>query len=63
MTQKAKRFLEANAESPVVYGSVLGGDKGQDHVKGVFYRLANGLTFTLTCADAKTLPGTPRWAL
>jgi hypothetical protein len=60
MTQKAKRFLEANTESPVVYGSVIG--KPGD-VKGVFYRLANGQTFTLNCLDSKALPGTPRWAL
>lgn len=61
MTLKAKRFVEANAESPVVYGSIIFSKGG--NVQGVVYRLEDGRSFTLTVADTRSLPGVPRWAV
>jgi hypothetical protein len=53
MTLKAHRFAEANASSPVVYGSV------EDHL--CTYRLADGTVWTFSRREAATL-GQPRWA-
>lgn len=60
MTLKAKRFIAANRESAIVYGSVIGGDRGPEHVEGCFYRLQNGRTFKLTVEDCRAIAG-PRW--
>lgn len=55
MTRASRNFSNANAASPVVYGSVLDGPLG-----GCFYRLADGKTFTLTAHDCRQVE--PRWA-
>jgi hypothetical protein len=55
VTGKALLFADANRESPIVYGSVIGRG-GQ----GVFYRLANGRTFKLTAAECGMVK--PRWS-
>lgn len=52
MTRRAKNFLAANAQSPVVYGSAAG--------NGMTYRLANGKVFNLSALDAKQA-GHPLW--
>ena len=54
MSLKAARFLEANATSPVVYGSVM--DNG-----GCVYRLRDGSAWTLTAKECRDV-GQPRWA-
>lgn len=59
MSVRARSFVRANADSPVVYGSVIGGDKGPGFVTGCYYRLENGKTFTLTTADCRRVK--PRW--
>jgi hypothetical protein len=59
LTEKAKRFIAANAESPVVYGSAQG-PAGKP--TGCYYRLANGQTFRLTSAECGQV-GMPRWKL
>ena len=56
MTRRARSFLDANAQSPVVYGSVKG-----DGGDGCFYRLADGRTFDLSLLDCRYV-GIPRWA-
>lgn len=53
MTRRARNFLTANADSPVVYGSVDG--------NAVVYRLENGKLFHLTRADCEHAQY-PRWA-
>jgi hypothetical protein len=53
LSLKAARFLEANALSLCVYGSV------GDHE--VTYRLSNGSTWTLSRREAARI-GHPRWA-
>jgi hypothetical protein len=58
MTHKAHRFLEANKRSPVVYGSVIGGDRNGP--RGIYYRLKDGQTFKLTTAESRAV-GYPRW--
>lgn len=55
LTDKAKAFLEANAASPVVYGS--GRPEG-----GAYYRLTNGRTFRLSLFECRSLPA-PKWDL
>jgi hypothetical protein len=50
---KVARFLEANAASPVVYGSVTD--------NGCTYRLATGQTFHLSRKECREI-GVPRWA-
>lgn len=55
MTGKALRFVDANRESPIVYGSAIGRG-GQ----GIFFRLADGRTFKLTAPELRTIK--PRWS-
>jgi hypothetical protein len=50
---KAARFLEANARSPVVYGSVS--------AHQCVYRLEDGSSWTFSRREAREL-GHPRWA-
>ena len=50
---KASRFIEANRNSPVVYGSV------DEHC--FTYRLADGSAWTFPRREARTI-GHPRWA-
>jgi hypothetical protein len=57
MTAPARRFLQANAQSPVVYGSVIG-----DGGRGVMYRLADGTVWKLTRQDCLHVRQ-PRWAM
>jgi hypothetical protein len=59
MTHRAHRFVEANKQSPVVYGSVTGPEGAPT---GCYYRLADGKTFELTSAELGSMPA-PRWAL
>jgi hypothetical protein len=60
MTHKAAKFLEANRESAVVYGSVTG---PEGNPTGCFYRLVDGRTFELTSAELRAMPAPPRWAI
>jgi hypothetical protein len=53
VTLRAKLFLEANARSPVVYGSVE---------NGCVYRLADGSRWHLSHKDCRALGRQPRWA-
>ena len=53
MSLKASRFLDANARSPVVYGSV--------EAHSCTYRLADGSTWTFSRREASQI-GHPRWA-
>jgi hypothetical protein len=53
MTLKTHLFLEANARSPVVYGSVDG--------NRCTYRLRDGSVWTLSRREAAGI-GHPRWA-
>lgn len=53
-SQKAFRFVEANARSPVVYVSV-------DRSAGVTYRLEDGNKFEFDAKDAREI-GIPRFA-
>lgn len=53
MPRRARNFLVANEDSPVVYGSVDG--------CGVTYRLANGKMFRLNMEEARRAPN-PKWA-
>jgi len=55
MSERAKEFVEANAKSPVVYGSAIGNGG-----KGAYYRLANGQRFRLNREDCAAV-GMPRW--
>lgn len=54
MSFKVFRFLDANARSAVVYGSVT--DDG-----GCAYRLADGSLWTLSRKESAEI-GHPRWA-
>ena len=56
MTRNARAFLAANAQSPVVYGSV----KGRGGA-GCIYRLADDTLFDLSALDCHYI-GHPRWA-
>jgi len=56
MTENGKRFVVANAMSPVISGAVIG--RGG---KGCIYTLANGQEFRLSSDDCKEI-GKPRWA-
>jgi hypothetical protein len=60
MTYRLAKFIEANRESPVVYGSVTGPEGSPT---GCFYRLADDRTFELTSAELRLLPERPRWAV
>jgi hypothetical protein len=66
MTDKAKLFVHANRNSPVVYGSVIAAKRhrgeGPPPALGCYYRLANGKTFKLGVRDVRALPAAPRWA-
>lgn len=67
MTPNAQRFVEANAASPVVYGSVITHETrklecGAPEPRGVIYRLADNRTFTLYNQDLEGMPD-PRWLL
>lgn len=53
LSLKASRFLDANARSPVVYGSV------DEHL--FTYRLADGSTWVFPRREARAI-GHPRWA-
>lgn len=53
MNARARSFVAANEDSPVVYGSVDG--------NCVTYRLANGKIFRLTLLEARQTPE-PKWA-
>lgn len=53
MTEKAKRFIAANANSPVVSGSAK--PEG-----GARYRLRDGKVFVLTLAECRSMP-MPKW--
>jgi hypothetical protein len=53
MSLKVSRFIEANARSPVVYGSVDG--------LTCTYRLADGSSWTLSRRECREI-GHPRWA-
>lgn len=55
---RAGRFSEENALSPVVYGSVTGPEANPT---GAFYRLENGKTFELTSQECRLV--NPRWAI
>ena len=55
LTEHAKTFLEANAASPVVFGSAYPG-------RGAYYRLKDGRRFRLTIYDVRSLP-MPKWDL
>jgi hypothetical protein len=64
-TYRAKRFIEANRKSPIVYGSVLTDPRNCDEhgipiSKGCYYRLASGETFKLNVEDCRAV-GFPRW--
>lgn len=54
--RKIEEFKAANAQSPVVYGSVIG--RGGE---GCIYRLADERVFKLTARECE-LVGVPRWA-
>lgn len=61
MTPKAHKFVEANKISPVEYGSVLQHPtrklpNGAPEPRGVYYRLADGKTFTLYNQDLEGMP-------
>jgi hypothetical protein len=60
MTYRAAKFIEANRQSPVVYGSVTGPEGAPT---GCYYRLADNRAFELTSAELRLLPEPPRWAL
>lgn len=60
MTGKALRFVDANRESPIVYGSVIGAGGATGRAATIFYRLANGRTFKLTAAECGMVK--PRWS-
>ena len=53
MSLKVARFLEANARSAVVYGSV--------ERDGCVYRLADGSSWRLSLKEGREI-GHPRWA-
>ena len=56
MSDRARSFVELNAQFPVVYGSTSGKPGST-----VTYRLANGVTYRLTHDDCRHI-GRPRWA-
>jgi len=57
MTRKARSFMKANDQSPVVSGAAIG-EGGQ----GGFYTLEDGKTFKLLLDDCQALTdGYPRW--
>lgn len=65
MTLKAERFLEANKRSGIVYGSATTCPRRRDEAgdplaTGVYYRLADGQTFTLGRKDLAFIPAV-RW--
>lgn len=55
-TENVKRFVAANAKSSVVYGAGFPNGGGS-------YKLANGKSFELTLAEARSLIEAPRWKL
>ena len=50
MTDKARKFMNANDKSPVVSGAAIGNGG-----EGGFYTLKDGQTFKLSLADCKAL--------
>ena len=52
---KVRRFIDANKESPVVYGAVIG-----DGGRGAMFRLADDRVFTFNPVEVGLIK--PRWA-
>lgn len=57
MTEKARAFIAANSESPVIAGRAIG-----DGGKGAYYTLEDQRVFRLNRADCEEV-GHPRWAI
>lgn len=55
-TPKAREFMKANKQSPVVVGEAIGIGGGQ----GCRYILEDGRAFRLSAEDCQSMP-VPRW--
>lgn len=66
MTPRVRAFIDANAQSPVVYASVITRARRRDRSAeipkplGCHYRLDDGQTFRLTVKECRSV-GHPRW--